>query len=694
MVAVTSIFGVAEPSRITLFGAGTSFLAALLVTDPRRRDRVRTLGWAAVVVAVAVVVTINVRQIAVWAVAALLVVLMFLSFALRSRSPRAGSVAAIGALTTLMASAGHITMDRIGWFVLASTVGIGWLAVWQLLILPDDPVRSLTRSVHAFCRRAAEAVANVADALTTTCDRNTPDRALKALRHSLDRVRSCRTVIDTELTGALVPHGSGRHDIEQLRVALYCTQRGLEQMADSAHETGWITTVPDELAGSITSTLQTLAAALRNDVDTPSMETVAADAEKLRDHIHAMTVAANADQPAHLPSKTALAALTTIAGAELVAQSITQAQASPTATPERPGAAAPEGDAATARAAGSDSSPQRRTLQPTMALALQSAVAAVAAGLIAKALGNTQSLVVAWTAFATIAGSAGASTRRAWSRLVATILGATGGVVIAATVPHNIVWAVAVVTTGVFFTIFSAPVSYAAMVFWLSIVFVSLFTTEGPYLDLVRDKAVGALIGGCVAAAVALTIAPIRLSRDFRPAVLQYLDALDKALESHLPGQSDRKAKTAESELDRAHAALDSIAASAAAEIHLFPQPGSPLSEQAVRIDSVHEAFVSLTPLLSDSSRRLLGWTDEQTEIGIGQLRNDVDTVKAAATGDPAPDNRSAPSHQQARLANPSTNNPGLALDDALWRSANLHARLTELAEVLGDHPTSPVSVN
>ena len=203
MVAVTSIFSVADPLRITLFGAGTSFLTALLVTDPQRRDRVRTLGWSSVVVAVALVATINLRQIAVWAVAALLVLLMFLSFALRSRSPRAGSLAAIGALTTLMASAGHITMDRIGWFVLASTVGIGWLAVWQLLILPDDPVGSLTRSVQAFCRRAAETVANIAVALTTTRARDTPDRAGKALRRSLDRVRSCRTVIDNELTGAL-----------------------------------------------------------------------------------------------------------------------------------------------------------------------------------------------------------------------------------------------------------------------------------------------------------------------------------------------------------------------------------------------------------------------------------------------------------------------------------------------------------
>ena len=193
-----------------------------------------------------------------------------------------------------------------------------------------------------------------------------------------------------------------------------------------------------------------------------------------------------------------------------------------------------------------------------MALAIQVVVAAVAAGLIARSLGNEQSLLVAWTAYVVIAGSAGASTRRAWRGLAATILGATAGVVIAATVPDNVVWTVVVVTVGVFFTILSAPVSYPAMVFWMCIALVPLFATEGLYLDLIRDKAVAALIGGCVAAAVALTVAPIRLSRDFRPAVLRYLDALDAALESHLPAERDRRATTG-TELDRAHSALDSI---------------------------------------------------------------------------------------------------------------------------------------
>ncbi len=145
--------------------------------------------------------------------------------------------------------------------------------------------------------------------------------------------------------------------------------------------------------------------------------------------------------------------------------------------------------------------------------------------------------MVAWTAFVVIAGSAGLSTRRAWVRVPATILGAVGGVAIAAFVPDNLFWTVAVVAVGVFFTIVSAPVSYPAMVFWMSIAFVPIFATEGRYLDLIWDKTVAALIGGGVAAVVALTIVPIRTSREIRPAVLTYLDALDEALASHLPGR-------------------------------------------------------------------------------------------------------------------------------------------------------------
>ncbi len=496
---------------------------------------------------------------------------MFLSYALRPWSLRAGNLAVIGALITFLAGAGHITSDRIGWFVLASTVGFAWVVVSEYVILPDDPVRSLKRSVAVFCRRAGEAVAGVVDTLTSTGDGAVPDRGAKALGRSLDRVMRCRTAIESQVSGARLP-GFGQHDVEQLRVALYCAERGVEEVVNQTKDPRWVSTLPDDIAGSITSTLQNLANALRDNIDAQSLDAVTRDLESLRDRLQDATATAPmANDAPHRPPGTALAALTTIGGAQLVAQSSSQATALATGLPKPIQIAEPASAAAAAQSTPDRPSAQG-TLTPTMALAIQAAVAAVLAGLIAKSLGNEQSLLVAWNAYVIIAGSAEASTRRAWIWLAATIVGATAGVAIAASVPDNIVWTVVVVTIGVFFTIASAPVSYPAMVFWMSIALVPLFATEGRYLDLIWDKAVAALIGGCVAAGVAFTVAPIRLSRDFRPAVLQYLDALDAALESQQPGQRDRRA-TAGAALDRAHSALDAMIASALTKTHLFPQP-------------------------------------------------------------------------------------------------------------------------
>ena len=100
---------------------------ALLAPDPQPRDRVRTLGWASVVATATVVATVPLTRFAVWMAAALLVLLMFSSYALRSWSPRVASLALMGAMTVYVTGAGYITIGRIGWFVLAVAVGFGWL---------------------------------------------------------------------------------------------------------------------------------------------------------------------------------------------------------------------------------------------------------------------------------------------------------------------------------------------------------------------------------------------------------------------------------------------------------------------------------------------------------------------------------------------------------------------------------------
>ena len=158
LAVVTSVFGVAEPLRITLFGAGACFFGALLVTDPHRGDRVRTFGLASVVSAVAVVVTVELSRTAVWAAAGFLILQMFLSYALRSWSPRAGTLAVIGALTTFLAGAGHLfsqnDVDQLRVALHSAQKGLEDMADqadvpdW-MRSLPDQIVWSISSTLHA-----------------------------------------------------------------------------------------------------------------------------------------------------------------------------------------------------------------------------------------------------------------------------------------------------------------------------------------------------------------------------------------------------------------------------------------------------------------------------------------------------------------------------------------------------------------
>ncbi|WP_161600619.1 FUSC family protein [Mycolicibacterium hodleri] len=648
LAALTSVLGAVEALRISLFGAGACFFATLLVTDVRPGDRARTFGWASVSSAAAIVVTVELSRTAVWAAAAFLVVQMFMFYALRPLSLRTGNVLVISALITFLVGAMRITANQIGWFVLASTVGFAWIALAEYVILKDDPIRSLKRSVSVFCHSAGGSVALVVGVTTMTSAGRAPRRAEKALRRSLDRAMRCRRGIESQLSGTLPPE-LARHDIEQIRVALYCAERGIEQFRHGC-ESRWLAELPDDIAASVTTALMTLANALRGDIDVQSLDVVALECQCLRDRIHDATTTAPAS---------ALAAVTLVGGAELLAQSASRASILAT---DPSVSATLIGSKQTT----SDRPPGAGALAATTILAIQAAVAAVLAGVIAKWLGNEQSLLVGWTAYVIIAGSAEASSRRAWIWFAATILGATAGVATAASVPDDLFWTVAVVTVGVFFTAFSAPVSYPAMVFWMNIALVPLFATEGRYLDLVWDKTAAALIGGCVAGAVALTVAPIRLSRNVRPAVLHYLDAMDAALEAQLPGEAHRRA-TAGAALDRAHSALDAMIASAVVRTRLFPRQVGPLTEQAVRVDAVHEAFLRLTPLLTESARRHDCWTDSRLDLVIRLLRQDVEAARVAACGDAAP------------AATYATLDEDRA--QPLWPANDLRARLAELAQ-------------
>ncbi|MGB3355833.1 MAG: FUSC family protein [Mycobacterium sp.] len=682
MVAVTASLDVDEPLRITLFAAGAAFEGALLAADPQPRDRLRTIGWAAIACAVAVVATVQLSLLEPLLAAGLLVLLMFLSFALRSWSVRVASLALIGAITVYITGGGHITTDRLGWFALSAAVGFGWLALWEHLILPDDPIGSLQLSIQAFARRSADTVAGVMDLSDATRDGTSSPG--KVLRARLEQVRTCRSAIERQIPGAVV-HGLGEVDAEQLKVAVHSAHKALEDMITLVEQPDWTRSLPEAFAESMITSLQALAVALRGDLDDESRDIAAREAQMLRGHIHDALAQTEKSGAVPFDSATLLAAATLLGDGETVAESVTQAMALASILAKN-GLSPRAAKSADATPAAPDTHADRSRLSPTMALAIQAVVAAVAAGGVAALVGNEQRLVVAWTAFVIIAGSAGVSTRRAMVRIPATVLGAVSGVLIAATVPETVGWTVAVVAVGVFFTIVTAPVSYPAMVFWMSIAFVPLFATEGHYLELVIDKGIAALIGGCVAAVVALTVAPVRASREVRPAVVEYLSALDAAVASHLPGD-DHSTARAESRLDSTYTALTAEAAAAASELTVFSQSENVANDVADRVSAVHDAYLRLSPLLSAPSRLLHGWSDEQVLMGLRRLRAAIERTQSTARGEAV-----------GTLESPERNGPAaraaasLGLSDSVRRVENLHARLADLASVLDSPGPSPAT--
>jgi hypothetical protein len=154
----------------------------------------------------------------------------------------------------------------------------------------------------------------------------------------------------------------------------------------------------------------------------------------------------------------------------------------------------------------------------------------------------------------------------------------------------------------------------------------------------------------------------------------KYLDALDAALAAHLPGHEHGIA-AAEAELDSAHAALTATVTAAATETNVFSQPENAGNDEADQVDAVHDAYRRLTPLLSDSSRRLHGWSDEQVLYGIGQLRAAIEHARASAPGEAVGVAVKAPSAGNAAAS--------LGLSDSIRRVENVRVALVRLAALL-----------
>ena len=241
-------------------------------------------------------------------------------------------------------------------------------------------------------------------------------------------------------------------------------------------------------------------------------------------------------------------------------------------------------------------------LHPTTVLGLQAVVATGLAMLVARLLNVDHSNWVFWTAFVVIAGSTGESLRKMMLRVVGTVAGVTIGVALALLTPDNTVFVVLFAAACIFLTIYSSPVSYPQMVFWLNLGFVMVYTRLGAQaLDLLFARPSTTLLGGLVAALVVVFVFPIHTVDRFKAAVARFLGAVDGYVAAFVDamtgGDGTQPLDAAQAKVAATYAQVEQTLPGVAYENNPLLQAQSPLTQQATRIAALEAEIAAAGPV-------------------------------------------------------------------------------------------------
>ena len=606
------------------------FIGALVIVDARRAERQVTqlLSIAMVAVGLLLASLLNGSE---WYYRAVLLALIFASYAVRQRGLRPGELVLVLTMSLYFAEGSGVAWGNLAWFLFAAAAGLLSLWLWQFVLLPYDPRRSLRNSVQAFYRRAAALVGAVDTGLAAApaSTQAAATAAEKDLARRLRQVKLSRRVIEEQFPGALAPGGWSKTQLSQLQLALFNTEQGLARLVEGANDPSHLTNLPAEIRTPLRRSLASLQAALV--AGSPdSMQALAAENAALQTEIRAYASAVRTerttrrrpfdrstqDEPLRQaqdePAPWVAAALRLISGSVQVAQSAGRVQrlaagqgdAGPQAQPP---AAVP------AKAANRPAPPRERLfgnlyVHPTTVLGVQAVVATGLAMLAARLLNVDHSNWVFWTAFAVIAGSTGESLRKMMLRVLGTVAGATIGVALALATPDNTVLVALVATACIFLTIYFWPISYPQMVFWLNIGFVMVYARLGAQeMDLLFARPSTTLLGALVAALVVVFVFPIRTADRFKAAAARFLAAVDgyvAAFVDAVTGGDGQPLDAAQAQVAAAYAQVEQTLPGVAYENNPMLQAQSPITQQATRITAL-EAEVSR--LADATSERLTG---------------------------------------------------------------------------------------
>ena len=400
--------------------------------------------------------------------------------------------------------------------------------LWEFVIIPYDPQRSLRRSVAAFYHNVALTVAASRQGLRSTGE---TERYTAKLQRQFKQVHQNRRVIEGLFSATVSPSVWSQNRLNRLQEEMFKSERGLELLIEAAGKlSSQLDQVPDDVLQVLTDGLEKLEAELWNVASGTGMLELSETGDQLRTQL----ITSLQEKPAGEWAATLLRiGVATRQLAQSVAGIHTIEITGDAVQIEEPPKIASAG--LPSQLSNQPGKKRRIHLHPTTILGLQAVLATSLAMLAAYLLDFDQPHLVYWTAFVIIAGSTGESLRRMTMRVIGVIAGTLIGVALAVVLPNGTALIAVLVSLCIFMTVYSITISYTWMVFWLNIAMLLVITTlGGSALELVVLRPVSTLLGATIAALVVVFVLPIHVQNRFIAALSEFLRAADGYIEGYI----------------------------------------------------------------------------------------------------------------------------------------------------------------
>ncbi len=240
-------------------------------------------------------------------------------------------------------------------------------------------------------------------------------------------------------------------------------------------------------------------------------------------------------------------------------------------------------------------------------------------------------------------------------RVAGTVAGVTVGVALALLTPDNTAFVVLFATICIFLTVYSGPLSYPRMVFWLNVGFVTVYTRLGvKAMDLLVARPATTLLGGLVAALVVVFVFPIHAGDRFKVAAARFLGAVDGYVSAFVDTVTNREGAqpldAAQAKVAATYAQVEQTLPGVAFENNPLLQAQSPLTQQGTRIAALqaevtrlgHAAFEDAN-LADDSAAAAADWMRTARAL----VHRDIEAIMPLLRGERSQTPTATPSDQE-----------------------------------------------